>query len=273
MTDHRVVLGDCLDPVAGLASLPDKSVDHLICDPPYSEDLYARTRTNKGSGLRPNGQPTCRSDRNRDEQISAMRLASLSIGAIDDILDAVAAQINRITRRWAIVFCDFEIAGRWQKALDRYVRTGAWVKTDPMPQVTGDRPAAGFEPCVIAHPQPGRMRWNGGGRPAVWTFGTTKGGERADNEHPCPKPLTLMESLVRDFTDPGELICDPFAGSGTTGVACKRLGRRFIGWEREPKYHAIAEKRIAAAREQLGLFREKAPREKQAALSLPPEAE
>lgn len=44
---------------------------------------------------------------------------------------------------------------------------------------------------------------------------------------------------------------DPFAGSGTTGVACKRLGRGFIGWERDPKYHAIAERRIREAREQL----------------------
>jgi len=68
------------------------------------------------------------------------------------------------------------------------------------------------------------------------------------------KPPALMESLVRDFTDPGELICDPFAGSGTTGVACLRLGRRFIGWERDPKYHAVAVKRLRAAREQLRFF-------------------
>jgi site-specific DNA-methyltransferase (adenine-specific) len=63
-----------------------------------------------------------------------------------------------------------------------------------------------------------------------------------------------MEALVSDFTDPGELVCDPFAGSGTTGVACIRLGRRFIGWERDPKYFAVAVKRLRAAREQLGLF-------------------
>jgi DNA modification methylase len=64
------------------------------------------------------------------------------------------------------------------------------------------------------------------------------------------KPLPLMESLVRDFTDPGDLILDPFAGSGTTGVAAIRLGRRFIGWEKDPKYHTIAVKRLTAAREQ-----------------------
>jgi site-specific DNA-methyltransferase (adenine-specific) len=70
------------------------------------------------------------------------------------------------------------------------------------------------------------------------------------------KPLSLMEALVRDFTDHGETICDPFAGSGTTGVACRRLGRNFIGWEKDPKYHAIAVKRIESTREQLRMFEE-----------------
>ncbi len=75
--------------------------------------------------------------------------------------------------------------------------------------------------------------------------------------HTTQKPLALMEALVRDFTDEGETVLDPFTGSGTTGVACKRLGRSFIGWERDPKYHAIAEKRIAGAREQMRLFDER----------------
>jgi site-specific DNA-methyltransferase (adenine-specific) len=71
--------------------------------------------------------------------------------------------------------------------------------------------------------------------------------------HTTQKPEALMEALIRDFTDPGDLILDPFAGSGTTGVAAIRLGRRFIGWEKDPKYHAIALKRLTAAREQLEL--------------------
>jgi hypothetical protein len=61
--------------------------------------------------------------------------------------------------------------------------------------------------------------------------------------------------LVSDFTDPGELVCDPFAGSGTTAVACKRLGRSFIGWEKDATFHAAALKRIEAAREQFQLPR------------------
>lgn len=247
-------LGDCLDPVAGLLTLEDRSVDHTLTDPPYSRDLYTRTRTNRGTNVRRNGTPYCVNRKNVEERDSAVQLANLRIGAIDDILEPVAAHIKRVTVRWAIVFSDIEIAPRWRAAFgDWYVRTGVWVKTDPMPQITGDRPAQGFEACTIAH-RPGKKRWNGGGRAAVWIEGTSKGNERPD--HPSPKPLGLMERLVRDFTDPGDLILGPFAGSGTTGVAAIRLGRRFIGWERDPKYHAIATKRLAATREQLGLFAE-----------------
>lgn len=256
-------LGDCLDTLTGLCSLPDKSVDHVICDPPYSRDLYSRTRTNRSTGLRPDGRPVCRSE--GADRTSALQLASLRIGAIDGILEAVALEVTRVARRWILVFHDVEIAGRWKEALgETYVRLGVWVKTDPMPQVTGDRPGQGFEACTIAHPR-GQKRWNGGGRAAVWTHGTSKGDERPD--HPSPKPVALMEALVTDFTDPGELILDPFAGSGTTGVAAIRLGRRFLGWERDPKYHAAAVRRLAGTREQLGLaLGPKAPKAKQGVL-------
>ncbi len=60
-----------------------------------------------------------------------------------------------------------------------------------------------------------------------------------------------MELLVRLFSNPGDLILDPFAGSGTTGVAALRLGRRFLGWEMNPEYVEVARKRLANAREQL----------------------
>lgn len=75
-----------------------------------------------------------------------------------------------------------------------------------------------------------------------------------------------MEALVRDFTDPGETVLDPFAGSGSTGVACRKLGRAFVGWERDPKYAAIARRRIEETREQLDLEMVRAPKPKQTSL-------
>jgi site-specific DNA-methyltransferase (adenine-specific) len=241
-----LVHGDCREV---LPTLPDKSINHTISDPPYSKDLYARTRTNKGSGVRKNGSAYSRNE--GIDHTSAIRLASLAIGSIDDILDDVAAHMMRVTARWTIAFHDCETGDRWRLAFGAaYVRTGAWVKTDPMPQITGDRPGAGFEPCTIAHPR-GRKRWNGGGRCAVWTHGTSKGHARPD--HPCPKPVELMLDQVADFTDPGEIVLDPFAGSGTTGVACLRLGRRFIGIERDAKYAAVARERLLAEERGLSL--------------------
>lgn len=230
------------DCTAVLPSIVDRTISVTITDPPYSRDLYSRTRTNKGTGIRADGSKY--SSTELAPHTSAIRLASEEIGAIDDILDQVAAQLLRVTDRWILAFHDVEIGDRWRRSFgENYVRTGAWVKTDPMPQISGDRPAQGFEPCTIAHSGSfGRMRWNGGGRAAVWIHGTAKGHARPD--HPCPKPLPLMLDLVRDFTEPGEIVLDPFAGSGTTGAACLRLGRRFIGIERSETFLEVARQRL-----------------------------
>ena len=69
--------------------------------------------------------------------------------------------------------------------------------------------------------------------------------------HPTQKPVPLMKRIITDLTNLGDLILDPFMGSGTTGIACVQTGRNFIGIEIDPKYYAIAEKRIAEARLQI----------------------
>jgi site-specific DNA-methyltransferase (adenine-specific) len=72
--------------------------------------------------------------------------------------------------------------------------------------------------------------------------------------HPCPKPLEWGVQLVGKLTDQGETVLDPFAGSGTTGVACMQLGRKFIGIEIDPSYFDIACERIENAQRQERLF-------------------
>lgn len=74
------------------------------------------------------------------------------------------------------------------------------------------------------------------------------------NGHPCPKPLQAWKWLVEKASQPGELVLDPFMGSGTTGVCCETMGRRFIGIEIEKKYFDIACERIANAQRQQTLF-------------------
>jgi len=74
--------------------------------------------------------------------------------------------------------------------------------------------------------------------------------QRGDQPHMGGKPVELMVALCRDYSRNGEIVCDPCMGSGTTGVACVRTGRRFIGMELEPRYFDSAVKRIEAAIEQ-----------------------
>jgi DNA modification methylase len=237
VSDHRIVLGDCLDPVSGLASLPDKSVDHVITDPPYSQRVHA----GKGSERRKDGG----------------KVEALAFGHLTHAVRIrLAHEFVRVAKRWIVVFCDEESVLLWKVALERagadWAVKGTWVKEGAMPRMDGSRPAYGTEAICIAHAprERGRTRWNGGGKVATYFAPIQEPGR----EHPTQKPLGLMEALVRDFTDEGDLVLDPFAGSGTTGVACRRLGRRFLGWERDPKYAAIAEKRIAGAREQMRMF-------------------
>lgn len=234
-------LGDCLDPVTGLASLADKSVDHVITDPPYGERTHSRTWTAKTIG-----RPTV---------YEGIDFASIT----RDVALAVAAQACRVAKRWSMFFTDMENIGLWVEATEEagldYVRTLIWVKPDATPQFTGDRPASGAEAVVVAH-QPGRKKWNGGGKRNIYTHIRQPGG----NPHPTTKPVTLMSELLADFTDPGDTVLDPFAGSGTTGVACNMLGRHFIGWEMNAEYHAIATRRLSGDEakprpEQPSLFR------------------
>jgi len=241
MPTYDMRLGDCLDPVTGLASLADKSVDHVITDPPYEAEAHTHGRrafvhasdeyAKGGVGERPLDFDPITEDQRR----------------------LVGSHVQRLIRRWSLTFCQVEAAMKWASAItvdgSDYCRTCVWIKPGAAPQFTGDRPGMGYESIVACHAH-GRKRWNGGGAHGVFTFTLDAHGDRV---HPTQKPLALMENLVRLFTDPGDLILDPFAGSGTTGVSAIRLGRRFIGWEKDPKYHAIACKRLAAAREQLEL--------------------
>jgi site-specific DNA-methyltransferase (adenine-specific) len=77
--------------------------------------------------------------------------------------------------------------------------------------------------------------------------------------HPTQKPLALMRDLVRDFTQPGDVVLDPFMGSATTGVACLEEGRRFLGIEHDPRTFQIACDRMATAAQQGQLFPVPAP--------------
>ena len=244
---ERVRIGDSTLYLGSMFDLMDPGwpeVDHIITDPPYSSHTHSMMRTNKDTPGVVSGARVKLFDSLTDEQfVRAMRLC---LGACYE---------------WCIATCDFKHAPLFFQHVN-FVWLGAWVKPNPMPQISRDRPGQGFETVLILHAAHVAKKWNRGGGAAVWTFPVEGRGEV-----PTQKPLALAKALVGDFTEPGEIILDPFMGSGTTGVAAVMMGREFQGIEKDPRNFAIACRRIEQAYAQRPLF-EPAPTPKPQQLGL-----
>lgn len=226
----QVHLADCVE---AMRSLPDGCIDHIITDPPYSDRVHEGVQQRATS----DGYDRC---------------TDFGFGCLTEKLqEDVAREFARLVKRWVLIFCDpLGLAG-WRNVLEkhglRYYRSGIWVKKGAAPSFHGLGPAEQFECVAIAHSQAG-MRWNGGGKGAVWEFPIV----HSDRVHPCQKPVSLMSDLVREFTDEGELVLDPFSGGGSTGIACRQLKRRFLGFELDEKWVTAGNFRIATEGERLG---------------------
>lgn len=252
----HVMLGDCRELLSG--SEHRGVADHVICDPPYEAQAHTKQRTNQRPGSEiPRHLKQHRVDRHGKHEIAPMRFAPLTPRSRTEFAELMC----HVSAGWVLVFCQGEALGLWRTALvtagARWMRGAVWDKCGTgTPQITGDRPAQGWEAIAIAWAGEGRSRWNAGGKDGIWRCRSTWMSERKGRAeaHPTQKPLQLMEALVRDFTQPGQLICDPFMGSGTTGVAALRLGRRFLGCELDEEWHAKALRRLGAVREQTEIF-------------------
>jgi site-specific DNA-methyltransferase (adenine-specific) len=205
---------------AVLPELP--KVDAVITDPPFSEHTHGNAKSNRNLGY---GN-------------KAIDFKAIDFKAIDNLLLAMGP----LCARWFIATMDWRHIAQIERtppAPWEFVRFGVWVKTNPMPQISADRPANGWDGIVYLHNLNTRKRWNGGGNHGNYIDHVVTNGD-----HPTGKPLEMLLSFVERFTDPGDLILDPFCGSGTTLVAAKLLGRRAIGVELEERYCAVATDRL-----------------------------
>jgi site-specific DNA-methyltransferase (adenine-specific) len=229
-------LGDAREVVPTLGRF-----DHLITDAPYEAIMHASKNGIKGL-VRPDG---------------SHHWKPLDFEPIDDIRADVVAWGGQVDG-WFITFCTSEGVGRWADCINasplKYKRACVWIKPDSTPQMNGQGPAQGAEHFVCAWAGKGFARWNAGGKRGLYTH-CVNNAERT-GLHPTEKPRRLMAEILGDFTNPGELICDPFMGSGTTGVAAVQMGRRFVGLELNETYFDIACKRIEDAQRQGNLFAE-----------------
>jgi site-specific DNA-methyltransferase (adenine-specific) len=214
--DWQVITGDCLEVIPTLAA---GSVDAVVTDPPYGIGLQTNYASRKRGAL----------------------------AACNDF-QPIAGDNKPFDPRPLLGFPVVVLFGANYYA-DRLPPSGGWVVWDKLNGLSSKR-SWGFNDnsdCELIWTNQGNAarliphRWMG-------AMKESEGNER--RVHPTQKPVALMAVLIERYTRPGDLILDPFCGSGTTGVACVQTGRRFIGIEIDPGYADIARARIAKAAEQ-----------------------
>lgn len=223
--------GDCREILPSI-----EGIRHVITDPPYEDELHAaigKIRRNDGR-----------------EMIQDLGFAGINASRVE-----IAEHLVKAASGWCIVFTLAEGVRAWrdpmQAAGAKWDTTLAWIKPDASPRFNGQGAARGFECAVTAWCGPGYRSWNAGGKRGVYTHCVNTGRQ---GEHPTEKPLPLMVELLRDYTKAGELVCDPFCGSGTTGIAAVKTGRQFVGIEKDQKWFDLSRRRIEAALKQPDFF-------------------
>jgi DNA modification methylase len=243
MTTKPVIIGDatlyCGDCLEILPTLAPGSVDAVVTSPPYNQNIDRF----KPSGMQKNWG-------------WAKKISSGYFDSRDES-EYVAWQIevlNHLHRACAEhASCFYNHKCRWRDGVLLHpidiVRASAWSIRQ---ELIWRRDGSATMNARMFAPNDERIywlkksthKWNQShvGFLSVWYLNSVKGGE-----HACAYPVEIPERAIGATTDKNDTVIDPFMGSGTTGVACMKLGRKFIGIEKEPKYFDIACKRIAEA--------------------------
>lgn len=245
----QIVRGDC---IAAMRAMPDKSVDMIFADPPYNLQLG-------GELFRPDGSHV---DAVTDEWDKFDTFA-----AYDAFTRAWLAEAHRILKDtgsiWVIgSYHNIFRVGTAVQDLGYWILNDiVWRKANPMPNFRGTRFTNAHETLIWASKGEGaKYTFNYRSMKTLndelqmrsdWEFPICGGQERLKKDgvkvHPTQKPEALLYRILLACTKPGDVVVDPFFGTGTTGAVAKRLGRHWIGIEREGDYIAAAEERIAAA--------------------------
>ena len=241
--------GDC---IALMNAMPEKSVDMVFADPPYNMQLG-------GELLRP--------DNSRVDGVDDAWDQFESFAAYDRFTAAWLKAARRILKDdgtlWVIGSYHniFRVGAALQNLGYWILNDIVWRKSNPMPNFKGTRFTNAHETLIwCAKSKDARYTFNyealkdlneGLQMRSDWLLPLCTGGERLKGEdggklHPTQKPEALLYRIILAATKPGDLIVDPFFGTGTTGAVAKRLGRRFIGIERDAVYAEAADERIAA---------------------------
>ncbi|WP_099865177.1 site-specific DNA-methyltransferase [Pararhizobium haloflavum] len=247
---NHIIKGDC---VAALEALPAKSVDLVFADPPYNLQL---------------GGDLHRPDQSKVDAVDDAWDQFASFEAYDAFTRAWLLACRRVLKPtgtlWVIGSYHniFRVGATLQDLNFWILNDVVWRKTNPMPNFRGRRFQNAHETLIWASPNANAKGYtfNYEAMKAAnddvqmrsdWLFPICSGGERLKDEagrkaHPTQKPEALLARILMASSKPGDVVLDPFFGSGTTGAVAKRLGRNYVGVEREQAYIDAAEKRIAA---------------------------
>jgi len=244
-----ILEGDC---IAEMARLPDKSVDMIFADPPYNLQLG-------GDLFRPEGGKVDACDDDWDKFDS--------LATYDDFTREWLAEARRILKDdgtiWVIgSYHNIYRVGALLQDADFWILNDiVWRKANPMPNFRGTRFTNAHETLLwCAKDEKARYTFNYRAMKALnddsqmrsdWVLPICAGAERVkddagDKAHPTQKPEALLYRILLACTKPGDVVLDPFFGTGTTGAVARKLGRHFIGIERDLDYAALARKRIAS---------------------------
>ncbi|UTW58148.1 site-specific DNA-methyltransferase [Kordiimonas sp. SCSIO 12603] len=249
---NKIVQGDCID---AMNALPEKSVDVIFADPPYNmqlKDTLSRPDNSKVDGVH-----------DAWDKFSSFQ-------AYDDFTNRWMKAARRVLKDtgtiWVIgSYHNIFRVGSALQNLDFWVLNDViWRKSNPMPNFRGTRFTNAHETLIWAakSADKGGYTFNYNAMKAMnddtqmrsdWTIPICSGKERLKSgdkkAHATQKPEALLYRVLMSSTKKGDVVLDPFFGTGTTGAVAKKLGRNFIGIERETDYIKVAQKRINAVTE------------------------
>jgi len=244
---NTILDGDCIE---AMNSLPAESIDLIFADPPYNLQL-------RGDLNRPDNSKVDAVDDHWD-QFS-------SFAAYDKFTSEWLKAARRLLKPngaiWVIGSYHniFRVGATLQNQGFWILNDVVWRKSNPMPNFRGKRLTNAHETMIWASKtEGGKYTFNYEALKALnegvqmrsdWVLPICTGHERlkdenGDKAHPTQKPESLLHRVLVGATNPGDVVLDPFFGTGTTGAVAKMLGRDFIGIEREAKYRKVAEKRL-----------------------------
>jgi len=249
LPNDTIIEGDCIE---AMRALPEKSVDLVFADPPYNLQL-------KEQLFRP--------DNSRVDGVDDAWDRFDNFAAYDQFTRAWLGECRRLLKDtgtlWVIgSYHNIFRVGAALQDLDYWILNDViWRKTNPMPNFRGTRFTNAHETLIWAAKSNGQQRYtfNYQALKALnddlqmrsdWLLPLCTGGERLKDcenrkAHATQKPEALLYRVLVATSEPGDVVLDPFFGSGTTGAVAKRLGRRYVGIERDRSYIELARERLA----------------------------